>query len=81
MGWILPVFMYSLVRHLSLADSGPASACDGRPIALAILCHAVGRLIGIPILTALWVRGIEVGGVAMGLPFFISAVCYYMILK
>jgi hypothetical protein len=75
MGSILPVFMYSLVQHLSLAASGSAGVSEGRPVALAILCHSAGRLLGIPLLTALWVHGIDIGGRAMGLPFFISAVC------
>jgi uncharacterized transporter YbjL len=41
-----------------------------------MLVKTVGSLIGAPLMAALWVYGLELGGFALGMPFFTSTVCY-----
>jgi MFS family permease len=43
---------------------------------VAMLLKTVGSLLGAPLVAALWVRGIQLGGAALGLPFFISSGLY-----
>jgi hypothetical protein len=40
-----------------------------------MLTKTLGSLVGAPLMTVLWVHAIKLGGVGLGLPYFISAVC------
>lgn len=39
-----------------------------------MLVKTVGSLVGAPVMTLAWVKGIGLGGAALGLPYFLSAV-------
>jgi len=64
---------------ISLVSSPEVVASDGddvnaRRFSVIKLVDALGYLVGVPIMTVAWVRGIDAGGSSLGLPFFISAV-------
>jgi hypothetical protein len=42
---------------------------------VSVLCApGIGSLIGLPLMTVAWAKGIGIGGTALGLPYFLSAV-------
>lgn len=41
---------------------------------VVMLVKTVGSLVGAPVMTFAWVKGIGLGGAALGLPYFLSAV-------
>ena len=41
---------------------------------IVMLTKTLGSLLGAPLMTVTWVQGIKLGGVGLGLPYFISAV-------
>lgn len=41
---------------------------------VVMLVKTVGSLVGAPVMTLAWVKGIGLGGAALGLPYFLSAV-------
>ena len=61
---------------LSLLTSAAFEAIDtvhtARIYSASGLVEAIGSLIGVPLITALWTAGINVGGLALGLPFLAS---------
>jgi hypothetical protein len=63
---------------LSLLTSAAFEAIDtahtARIYSASGLVEAIGSLVGIPLFTALWTAGINAGGLALGLPFFVSSV-------
>ena len=70
----LPVFTLSLVKGAdSAADQSRSSTVE---YSATMMAKYAGNLIGLPIMTALWSQGISLGGSALGLPYFTSAVCY-----
>ena len=63
---------------ISLVSSPEVVASDDdvntRRFSIIKLVDALGYLVGVPIMTVAWVRGIDAGGSSLGLPFFLSAV-------
>ncbi|GME44491.1 MFS transporter [Neofusicoccum parvum] len=43
---------------------------------VVMLVKTAGSLVGAPVMTFAWVRGIGLGGAALGLPYFLSAILY-----
>ncbi|KAK0664132.1 hypothetical protein DIS24_g593 [Lasiodiplodia hormozganensis] len=43
---------------------------------VVMLVKTVGSLVGAPVMTFAWVKGIGLGGAALGLPYFLSAILY-----
>ncbi|EFX02260.1 hypothetical protein CMQ_2309 [Grosmannia clavigera kw1407] len=90
LGSVLPVFTLSLLKSpaivlpetvaTSVAASSTTSAAPTDPetqiFAIVMLAKTLGSLIGAPLMAALWVWGITLGGLALGLPYFVSACCY-----
>lgn len=70
MGSALPVFTMSLVKSplIALAHS------DIQDFSVVMLTKTLGSLVGAPLMTVLWVQAIKLGGICLGLPYFISAV-------
>jgi hypothetical protein len=70
LGSALPVFTMSLVKSplIALADS------DVQDFSIVMLTKTLGSLVGAPLMTVLWVWAIKLGGVGLGLPYFVSAV-------
>ncbi|KAK4112325.1 hypothetical protein N656DRAFT_798136 [Canariomyces notabilis] len=81
LGIALPMFTYSLLRSPSMAlqhqqardrGSGPGTQL----FSVVMLVRTAGTLLGAVAMPSLWVAGLSVGGVALGLPYGVSAVCY-----
>lgn len=70
MGSALPIFTLSIVKSPSIAlpDS------DIQDLSIVMLIRMLGSLVGVPLVTGLWVQGIKIGGAGLGLPYFVSAV-------
>ncbi|KAM7217469.1 hypothetical protein V8F06_007100 [Rhypophila decipiens] len=43
---------------------------------IVMLVKQSGMLVGAPLMASLWVYGLGVGGIGLGLPYFVSATCY-----
>jgi hypothetical protein len=70
LGSALPVFTLSLVR---MQDTSETGSTNGQDYGLVVLSKTFGVLFGLPVMTLLWTKGIAIGGVALGLPYFGSA--------
>ncbi|KAK7519488.1 uncharacterized protein IWZ02DRAFT_294279 [Phyllosticta citriasiana] len=56
------------------------SSATARVYTVVMVVKTIGSLVGAPLMTAVWVAGIGVGGAGLGLPFWGSAVsvfCFY----
>lgn len=81
LGSALPVFTMSLLKSPCMA---PASSTDGETasphdniiFSIVMLVKTLGSLIGAPLMAFLWVRGIALGDMALGMPYFVSSACY-----
>ena len=87
LGSALPVFTMSLLK--SPAVTTPEVVRDGgrgvggpetQVFAVVMLVKTLGSLVGAPVMAGLWMRGIAVGGRGLGLPYFVSAACYFVAL-
>ncbi|KAF7560559.1 hypothetical protein G7046_g3579 [Stylonectria norvegica] len=84
LGSALPVFTLSLLKSPAICPEQkpmhdhqqPTFNFESHIFPIVMLVKTVGSLLGAPTMAALWVRGISVGGVALGMPFFVSAACY-----
>jgi hypothetical protein len=47
---------------------------DTQDFSIVMLTKTLGSLVGAPLMTVLWVEAIRLGGVGLGLPYFVSAV-------
>lgn len=72
LGTAAPVFIMSLIK--SPVVSAKDDSTSGRDFSIFFIVKEVGVLVGTPLLTALWVQGLEVGGLEFGLPFFVTSV-------
>ncbi|KAF2643483.1 hypothetical protein P280DRAFT_254189 [Massarina eburnea CBS 473.64] len=72
LGSALPVFTMSLVKSplIALADS------DIQDFSIVMLTKTLGSLVGAPLMTVLWIWAIQLGGIMMGLPYFVSGSIY-----
>lgn len=85
LGSALPIFTLSLLKSPSVTsartrddDADPSSDAEVEThvFSIVMLVKTLGSLIGAPLMAFLWVRGIGLGGAALGMPFFISAALY-----
>ncbi|KAG8162542.1 hypothetical protein KVR01_008307 [Diaporthe batatas] len=88
LGSALPVFTLSLLKSPSICCPGADRGDDGREssspgadsqthiFSIVMLVKTLGSLLGAPLMAFLWVRGIGLGGAALGMPYFVSAGCY-----
>jgi hypothetical protein len=81
LGSALPVFTLSLLKSPSVSlppdERLPGSSAPETHIfSIVMLVKTLGSLLGAPLMTVLWVSGIRIGGVALGMPYFVSAACY-----
>jgi len=71
-GSAMPVFTLSLVKSPAIAGRNPdANAQDYSIVMFAKTC---GSLLGLPLMTISWAKGIGIGGAGLGIPYFLSAV-------
>jgi MFS family permease len=85
LGSALPIFTLSLLKSTQFCpqnsedNNAPnASGADNHVFSIVMLVKTMGSLLGAPLMAALWVRGIDIGGLALGFPYFVSALCYAM---
>lgn len=83
LGSALPIFTLSLLKSPAICPPYTGGAADpsnpeSHIFSIVMLVKTVGSLLGAPLMAALWVRGIGMGGMAFGMPYFISATCYMM---
>ncbi|KAH7152836.1 major facilitator superfamily domain-containing protein [Dactylonectria macrodidyma] len=81
LGSALPIFTLSLLKSPAVSpphgkDHDDATNPDTHIFSIVMLVKTVGSLLGAPTMAALWVRGIGIGGLALGMPYFISSACY-----
>ncbi|KAF1366135.1 hypothetical protein EJ07DRAFT_161171 [Lizonia empirigonia] len=69
LGSALPIFTMSLVKSqlIALGDS------DTQDFSIVMLTKTLGSLVGAPLMASLWIQAIKLGGVGLGLPYFVSA--------
>tara|TARA_R110002003_G_scaffold1184_7_gene22624 strand:- start:1635 stop:2492 length:858 start_codon:yes stop_codon:yes gene_type:complete len=72
LGSALPVFTMSLVKSPLIALTNS----DIQDFSIVMLTKTLGSLVGAPLMTVLWVHAIKLGGVGLGLPYFVSGVSY-----
>lgn len=74
LGSALPVFTMSLVKSQLIALGDP----DTQDFSIVMLTKTLGSLVGAPLMASLWIQAIKLGGLGLGLPYFVSAVrqCY-----
>ncbi|KAI8937449.1 hypothetical protein NX059_005171 [Plenodomus lindquistii] len=70
LGSALPVFTMSLVKSPLIAIAGS----DVQDFSIIMLVKTLGSLVGAPLMTVLWVHAIKLGGIGLGLPYFVSGV-------
>ncbi|CAM1501387.1 Fc.00g105490.m01.CDS01 [Cosmosporella sp. VM-42] len=84
LGSALPIFTLSLLKSPAVCappqrnpdHPNDVSNPESHIFSIVMLVKTVGSLLGAPIMAALWVRGIEIGGGALGMPYFASSACY-----
>ncbi|PSR90884.1 major facilitator superfamily domain-containing protein [Coniella lustricola] len=85
LGAALPIFTLSLLKSPSIsgaqhsADNDVASFADEADthiFSIVMLVKTLGSLIGAPLMAVVWVKAIDIGGIALGLPYFVSSACY-----
>lgn len=87
LGSALPIFTLSLLKSPAISSATSTSIEDGGVIAstaeaethifsIVMLVKTLGSLLGAPLMAVLWVRGIGLGGLALGMPYFVSCACY-----
>jgi hypothetical protein len=77
LGSALPVFTLSLLKssNVTRADVDDAGS-ETQVFSIVMLVKTSGSLLGAPLMAGLWMRGISLGGTALGIPYFVSAACY-----
>lgn len=81
LGSALPIFTLSLLKSPAVSpphgkDHGDAVNPETHIFSIVMLVKTVGSLVGAPTMAMLWVRGIGLGGLALGMPYFVSGACY-----
>lgn len=87
LGSALPIFTLSLLKSPAISsisndptdhggDTSPASGVETQIFSIVMLVKTLGSLLGAPLMAVLWVRGIGLGGAALGMPYFVSCACY-----
>ncbi len=80
LGAALPIFTYSLLKSpyisLDFERAERPITGEGQIFSIVMLVKTVGSLLGAPVMAALWIWGIGIGGGGLGVPYFVSALCY-----
>jgi hypothetical protein len=82
LGSALPIFTLSLLKSplvapvLATGTIDHTLSAEAFIFSLVMLVKTLSSLLGAPLMTIVWVAGIEIGGAALGSPYFLSAVCY-----
>ncbi|KAK1974549.1 major facilitator superfamily transporter [Colletotrichum cereale] len=81
LGSALPVFTLSLLKSPYVAPKRNEQRLDmidpeSHVFSIVTMVKTSGSLFGAPLMMVLWVRGISLGGAALGIPYFVSASCY-----
>ncbi|OLN87449.1 hypothetical protein CCHL11_09121 [Colletotrichum chlorophyti] len=81
LGSALPVFTLSLLKSPFISpkrndERGSSGDPESHIFSIVMMVKTSGSLLGAPLMTVLWVRGISLGGAALGIPYFVSASCY-----
>ena len=77
LGWGLGLFMLSLLTHASFKILDDMHT--GRVYSAVGFVEAIGLAVGTPLLSYAWAAGIGIGGMGLGLPFFISGLMYLLV--
>ncbi|EFQ35984.1 major facilitator superfamily transporter [Colletotrichum graminicola] len=85
LGSALPVFTLSLLKSPYVAPKRNERSLDmvdpeSHVFSIVMMVKTSGSLLGAPLMMVLWVRGISLGGAALGIPYFVSASCYIVAL-
>jgi hypothetical protein len=67
------ILILSLVKSPVASLEGDNHA-TGRDYSIVVMTRSIGALIGTPLMAAIWVKDLAVGGGNMGLPYFATAV-------
>ncbi|ETS75496.1 hypothetical protein PFICI_12440 [Pestalotiopsis fici W106-1] len=82
LGSALPVFTLSLLKSPAIQPERGIQLQDKdtetHMFALVMMVKTLGSLVGAPLMAILWVRGISLGGAALGVPYFTSSACYVL---
>ncbi|KAL6916459.1 hypothetical protein FSST1_007954 [Fusarium sambucinum] len=81
LGSALPIFTLSLLKspaisHQHTEDATHVSEIENHVFSIVMLVKTAGSLIGAPLMATLWVYGLSLGELSLGMPFFFSSVCY-----
>lgn len=74
-GSALPIFTLSLLKSSAICPQRSSDE-SSQVFSIVMLVKTMGSLLGAPLMAALWVGGIGIGGMGLGLPFFMSSACY-----
>lgn len=78
-GSALPIFTLSLLKSPAICpQSTDGSEAENHIFSLVMLVKTVGSLLGAPLMAILWVNGLQIGGLALGMPFFVSGMSYIL---
>ena len=75
LGSALPVFTMSLVKSQLIA----LGHSDTQDFSIVMLTKTLGSLVGAPLMASLWIKAIRLGGMGLGLPYFVSAVSWTLL--
>ncbi|KAF7537350.1 hypothetical protein G7054_g3852 [Neopestalotiopsis clavispora] len=82
LGSALPVFTLSLLKSPAIQPERgielQGKDTETHIFALVMMVKTLGSLVGAPLMAILWVRGISLGGAALGVPYFTSSACYVL---
>lgn len=87
LGSALPIFTLSLLKSPAISsisgdsiergeEASPVPGVETQIFSIVMLVKTLGSLLGAPLMAVLWVRGIGLGGAALGMPYFVSCACY-----
>ena len=82
LGSALPIFTLSLLKSPAICppaeerEGGGGLDAQTHIFSIVMMVKTLGSLLGAPLMAALWVAGIGIGGMGLGLPYFVSAACY-----
>lgn len=56
--------------------AGQDAGASSQDYSIVMIAQTCGTLLGLPLLTIAWAKGIGIGGMGLGLPHFVSAASY-----
>ncbi|RGP74538.1 hypothetical protein FSPOR_1115 [Fusarium sporotrichioides] len=81
LGSALPIFTLSLLKSPAISpqqteNNTRASEIENHVFSIVMLVKTAGSLLGAPLMATLWVYGLSLGEISLGMPFFFSSVGY-----